>query len=217
MPNWCSNREIIVGPKDEIHSLLNKLDEWTSKNYMENDFGTGWLGNIVLGAGFNIYDDDPKNGFSCRGSLNDNFEIEDFPNESRITFGSLTAWAPMPEMWYAIIKKYAPHCKYYYASEEPGNEVYETNDAEGKFFPETIFVDVFYNDEENAPEVIKKHFPESSYEYSMTDVITGLKAILNSDKDSFDTLIKEYYEKEKSITNETVWLRINKVKIVPEK
>ena len=217
MPNWCFNHEIIAGPKQEINNLFTHLKKWTSQNYKENGFGLGWLGNIVIGAGFNIYDDDPEHGYHCRGSINDTFEIEDLPNdEAKITFGSLTAWAPTPDIWYTIIKQYAPNCKYYYSSEEPGNELYESNDSEGRFFPETIVVDVFYNDEENAPTLIKKHFPESGYDYSIEQVIAGLKNILNSNNDDFDELIEEYYEKEKSITNETVWLRINKINIVNE-
>ena len=158
MPNWCCNCEIIAGPKEEVKKLRDLIEEWTSKNYVENGFGLEWLGNIVIGAGFTIYDDDPVNGFYCRGNLSDALEIEEGKDgeDWELHFQSLTAGGPMPQMWYAIVAKYAPHCKYYYYSEEHGNQFYESNDIEHRFFPEEYFVDVMYYEDDKAPEKIKK-------------------------------------------------------------
>ena len=198
MPNWCCNCEIIAGPKEEVKKLRDLIEEWTSKNYVENGFGLEWLGNIVIGAGFTIYDDDPVNGFYCRGNLSDALEIEEGKDgeDWELHFQSLTACGPMPQMWYAIVAKYAPHCKYYYYSEEHGNQLYESNDVEHRFFPEEYFVDVMYYEDDKAPEKIKKYFPESSYEYSTEQIVSALQDILETDEENVDKLVDKFYEKD---------------------
>ena len=198
MPNWCCNCEIIAGPKEEVKKLRDLIEEWTSKNYVENGFGLEWLGNIVIGAGFTIYDDDPVNGFYCRGNLSDALEIEEGKDgeDWELHFQSLTACGPMPQMWYAIVAKYAPHCKYYYYSEEHGNQLYESNDVEHRFFPEEYFVDVMYYEDDKAPEKIKKYFAESSYEYSTEQIVSALQDILETNEENVDKLVDKFYEKD---------------------
>lgn len=207
MPNWSINHEIITGPKEEIKNLYSLLTEWTSKNYMENGFGTKWLGNIVKFAGFNITDEDPVHGFKCRGSISESFELENInENEAKITFASETAWAPIPRMWYAVLKKFAPHSKYYYFSEECGMQLYVSNDIDHKFFNDEYIVDTFYDDD--TPEIITKNFPESGYHYSHQDIIQGLQNILNTTEEDFDTLHQILNKKKEK---ETIPLCIDKI------
>ena len=207
MPNWSINHEIITGPKEEVKHLHHLLTEWTSKDYMENGFGTKWLGNIVKFAGFNITDEDPVHGFKCRGSISESFELEDInENEAKITFASETAWAPMPTMWYAVIKKFAPNSKYYYYSEEIGMGLYLSNDVDHRFFTEEYLVDTFYD--EDTPEIITKNFPESGYDYTHQDIIRGLQNILGTTEEDFDTLNEMLKEKRES---EEIPLYINKI------
>lgn len=198
MPNWCCNSEIIAGPKEEVEKLRDLIEEWTSKNYVENGFGLEWLGNIVIGAGFMIYDDDPEHGFHCRGNLSDVLEIEEGTDgeDWKLHFQSLTACIPMPEMWYAIVAKYAPHCNYYYFSEEHGNLLYQSNDVTHRFFTEEYFVDVRYNGENDVIKKIKKYFPESSYEHSEKYIIPALQDILETDEENVDKLVDKFYEKD---------------------
>ena len=119
MPNWCYNQEVIIGPEDEIRPLYNDLSKWTSEEYIENGFGTEWLGNIVARG---INESREYENYACRGKIIDLFEPEktDDGSEYKISFSSETAWAPMPGMWYALLKKRAPNCRYYYYAEEPG-------------------------------------------------------------------------------------------------
>ena len=63
MPNWCNTSMTIEGPKAEIESIHRKIMEWTSRNYVKNDFGKNWLGNIVVGAGFSY------KLLACRGLI----------------------------------------------------------------------------------------------------------------------------------------------------
>ena len=51
----------------------------------------------------------------------------------RMTFE--TAWTPCYEVT-NLLKAVYPSIRIFYKSEEPGNEVYQKNDAEGKYFPE---------------------------------------------------------------------------------
>ena len=208
MPNWCFNSEVIDGPKAEVKSLHKKLVEWTSKNYCENGFGTEWLGNIVGFAGFKRIEEDEKQGFPCRGNISSDFEYEECGDEAVIRFTSLTAYVCMPELWYAVIDKFAPHCKYYYFSEEPSNAFYMSNDKGHKYFDDFIVVDVYY-DEEHVPETIKNHFPESSCDYSEEEVVRGLQDILKTDESDIDKLIEEF--KKKDDMGGTGYLQIYKV------
>lgn len=74
MPDWCDTRMTIEGPKDQVENIRKMILQWTSKNYAKNDFGHGWLGNIVLGAGFSYKG---KNKLSCRGSITEIGEVEE--------------------------------------------------------------------------------------------------------------------------------------------
>ena len=47
-----------------------------------------------------------------------------------------TAWTPCYEVT-NLLKSVYPSLRIFYKAEEPGNEVYLKNDAEGKYFPET--------------------------------------------------------------------------------
>lgn len=74
MPNWCDTQMTIEGPKDQVENIRKLILKWTSKNYTKNDFGHGWLGNVVLGAGFSY---GGENGLSCRGSITEIGEVEE--------------------------------------------------------------------------------------------------------------------------------------------
>ena len=47
-----------------------------------------------------------------------------------------TAWTPCYEVT-NLLKSVYPSLRIFYKAEEPGNEVYLKNDADGKYFPET--------------------------------------------------------------------------------
>lgn len=124
MPNWCStNIEIIHDNPNVIETLYKKIEQWTGNNCVENSFGTSWLGNVVVGAGLCTADEVAHTNIRCRGSIC----YMDLYHD-RIMIQTETAWAPMLRMWQLVVDKYAPEAEIIYTAEEPGCELYTTND-----------------------------------------------------------------------------------------
>ncbi len=134
MPNWCVTDLIIAGDKSELEKLEKLIGKWTSKEYSKSKVDKMWLGNIVLGAGFKTFDE-ARDGFRCRGSIVYIGEVERAEEKLySLEIEYESAWEPMIEMWYAVIKKYTPHCRLYWYAEEPGFELYQSNDENHIFF-----------------------------------------------------------------------------------
>lgn len=149
MPNWCMTSMVIEGHKADVEKIRALLLDWTSREYHHSDFGKNWLGNIVLGAGFKTSDEDDE-GLYCRGfidSIGDVMESKDGMYSFLVEYES--AWKPLPDMWKAIMQKHAPYCGVYWYAEEPGSEVFETNDLSKKHFDMDYVVDSYVEDKKN--------------------------------------------------------------------
>lgn len=146
MPNWCSTDMIIEGPKREVEAFHKNVLKWTSKNYVENDFGKNWLGNIVVGAGFSY------KLLACRGAITYmDEEITARQDEPGIYYFQVqyeSAWTDINGTWETILEKYAPNCEIYYVAEELGNEYFVTNDRDKKYYDDEIIV-VSYLEQSN--------------------------------------------------------------------
>lgn len=124
MPNWCLNRITINHENESKLEKLSKLiDEWTSKDYMENGFGHNWLGNIVLGSGVGTVDTNEETDLRCRGTITYS-ELY----ENQLIIDTETAWSPMLQMWVKVLDKYLPDAELIYSAEECGCGLYSTND-----------------------------------------------------------------------------------------
>lgn len=132
MPNWCYTSYTFVGDKEELNELhgLMKVLEEMDKPLVENGFGTNWLGNIVESLGKSW------EKVWCRGSW-DNLMLAD----GTLKFTTETAWSQADEVMDLICEKY-PSLSYYFYTEEPGMGIYQTNDDEGRFYPERYYVDL---------------------------------------------------------------------------
>lgn len=53
MPNWASTSYIVTGDKSETEDLYQKMKALENKteSLVKNDFGTTWLGNLVVKFG----------------------------------------------------------------------------------------------------------------------------------------------------------------------
>ena len=121
MPNWCSTAYVIDGDAKEVkqlYELMKGLEERKTPS-VENGFGTTWLGCLVDALGKDW------NDVRCRGSWN-GLEMDG----DVLKFSTETAWAPCSET-FDLVREAFPNLRYYFQAEEPGMEVYETNDEFG--------------------------------------------------------------------------------------
>ena len=115
MANICTTNYVIEGKKEELDALYQKMKELQSQ----------YLGQLVKALGKN-----PEE-MECRGEWT---ELVCEGDTLRMTFE--TAWTPCYEVT-NLLKSVYPSLRIFYKAEEPGNEVYLKNDADGKYFPET--------------------------------------------------------------------------------
>lgn len=219
MPNWCYNDCFISGPKNEVKPLYEKLNSWVSKNIKPNGFGLNWLGNIVLNAGFSV--DEQEKGkdevLRARGSIINDFEYHDDDEEPNIWFTYESAWAPFPDTWKKILRKHAPHCKFYYFAEEPGMGIYETNDINGRFFANDYYVETNITiDERSLPDNLGLL---NEIYYTIKDLKPILQQILGSKTDKIETLVYDFNNKyafEDWGTKEGYYFNIHKIECYDE-
>ena len=142
MPNWCSTAYVIDGDAKEVkqlYELMKGLEERKTPS-VENGFGTTWLGCLVDALGKDW------NDVRCRGSWN-GLEMDG----DVLKFSTETAWAPCSET-FDLVREAFPNLRYYFQAEEPGMEVYETNDEFGTYFSDRFFLDACSPEEEYLSE-----------------------------------------------------------------
>ena len=114
MANICISNYVIEGKKEELDALYQKMKELQGQN----------LGQLVKALG------KKPEEVECRGECT---ELVREGDTLRMTFK--TAWTPCYEVT-QLMKAVYPSLRIFYKAEEPGNEIYLKNDAEGKYFPE---------------------------------------------------------------------------------
>ena len=143
MPNWCDTTYKCVGDPKEVralHKILKYIDR-RKTTIVRNGFGKWWLGNLVTKLGGKWED------YCCRG------EITGYSFDGDVLeIIQYTAWCEQEGVRRIIQEKF-PSIKVYYREEEPGCEVYYTNDTTGDYFPETYFLDSY--DEQRYFETIE--------------------------------------------------------------
>jgi hypothetical protein len=115
MANICTTNYVIEGKREELDALYQKMKELQGQD----------LGLLVKVLGKN------PDEMECRGEWT---ELVREDETLRMIFE--TAWTPCYEVT-NLLKSVYPSLRIFYKAEEPGNEVYLKNDADGKYFPET--------------------------------------------------------------------------------
>ncbi len=180
MPNWCYTRITINHENEtELKNLYKLIEEWTSKNYMENGFGHNWLGNIVLGSGVGTVDTGNDTDLRCRG----NIDYSDL-NDNQLIIHTETAWNPMLKMWIKVLEKYLPDAELLYEAEECGCGLYSTNDPYMK--------GCYYIDSWDIEDI------ESDMEASEETVREILQNLLDTMETDIDKLLRMFEESEHS-------------------
>jgi hypothetical protein len=131
MPNWCYTNYVATGDKEEVADLGKKMKDMMSmqKSLLKNDFGAGWLGNLV-----HIFGGDPK-AIGCRGDI-----VNVIEETECLYFETETAWTDANETFNFIESRYKT-LKFFFFASETGVAGYWTNDKDGIHFPERYIVD----------------------------------------------------------------------------
>lgn len=127
---WLGNFVLQNNIGCEVSSLQNSAEDTTEK-YIYNDAFECKDGKRI----YSIY--------RCRGSIEymDDF-YDDDEEITSFSFTQADAWSPCLLMWKEIIaRNYSdangPLILLWYQAEEPGCELYYTNDVDGRFYPDT--------------------------------------------------------------------------------
>ena len=137
MANWASISYRIEGSKEDLEKVYNVIDEFMSERRkpIEVNASSEWEGNIIRALG--ATDEQMKNNY-LRGFIEE-YEMDG----DIIRIEAEEAWGTTD--FRQVLAQLMPELTIYYIVEEPGCEVYATNDADGKYFPERFYVDAYVN------------------------------------------------------------------------
>ena len=137
MANWASTSYRIEGSKENLKKVYNVIDEFMSERRkpVEVNASSEWEGNIIRALG--ATDEQMKNNY-LRGFIEE-YEMDG----DIIRIEAEEAWGTTD--FRQVLAQLMPELTIYYIVEEPGCEVYATNDADGKYFPERFYVDAYVN------------------------------------------------------------------------
>ena len=194
MPNWCDTTYKCVGDPKEVralHKILKYIDR-RKTTIVRNGFGKWWLGNLVTKLGGKWED------YCCRG------EITGYSFDGDVLeITQYTAWCEQEGVRRIIQEKF-PSIKVYYREEEPGCEVYYTNDTTGSYFPEAYFLDSY--DEQRYFETI-----EETAE-SVSEIVG---CMVEATIDAIQEALEKYVE-QKERSGEEVFYSLHEFKVIDD-
>lgn len=133
MPNWCMTSYTIVGEKKDVEKIHVAVMNHPVKEKSDKD----WQGNILNALGVSY---DALENRSVRGFLYDEEylgDIGDGQAQLRIVFNEAWSRTEFAE----VLQELFPDINIYWMAEEPGCDIYQTNDADGDYYPERFYVD----------------------------------------------------------------------------
>lgn len=125
MANWASTSYRVEGSKNDLDMVCRAIDVAMA------DTEGGWEGKVVnaLGATDRIVEGKYLRGF-----------IVDYETEGKVLrIDADEAWGATD--FRHVLAELLPQISIYFIVEEPGCEVYATNDRDGKYFPERYHLD----------------------------------------------------------------------------
>ena len=182
MSNWCSTDYYVVGSKKEVLDLNKKMErlENRKKSLVKNGFGNTWLGNLVKSLGGDWEKVYCRGGWMCR---------EYNKEKNTLTFTTETAWREMVE-WRKFIESCYKTIKILYVTEEPGMEIYKTNDKDAIFFKSKYVLD--YTED-------VEYFETIDQAVEFIEELIGIKIedkTVNGIQKAMDNYVKENEEEE---------------------
>lgn len=193
MPNWCDTTYKVVGDPKEVRELHEILERMSSRKDPKhpNGFGSLWLSELVIELGFDW------EKLRCRGQITD----YSYDGEGFLTIYQCTAWCEQEGVRQAIEQKFSS-IKVYFKEEEPGCDVYYTNDLSGNWFPEKYLLDgedvwEYFEDLEGLSEYVNRMY--------------GLTT--RADLEDIQEQLEEYVE---CYDDDDFWLNLHEFKFVDE-
>ena len=147
MPNWCFSSVSITDSKEKLDVIEKEMNNALSANPIGADFGNMWLGNLLLHIGFDK-DTVVYGNIRCRGSV----VYLDRTKDDELIVDTETAWCPHVTCIKMFARHYSDTAKITYMAEEPGCELFWTNDPETA---KKYVVDECIDDKENFPEKLE--------------------------------------------------------------
>ena len=134
MANYCVTKLVFEGDKvelDDFEAILRRLEAMKEEDFPVNNvsWGSKWLGFIV-----NEFGEDYRD-FNCKGCW---YDLER-RGDTVLALTTESAWSKCDDVLSLVTDKW-PSLNYFYYAEEPNSDYFETNDAEGKYFPQRFFM-----------------------------------------------------------------------------
>lgn len=124
MANCCSTRINIIHEDDDKILELENVIKNCSPHEKTSEFFQGFeLYHIITKTGIGTVGENKNTDLRCRGDI---VYMENFGSE--LVIETETAWVPFIKMWVKLLEKYLPDAQLFYAAEEPGCNVWATND-----------------------------------------------------------------------------------------
>lgn len=133
MPNWCMTSYTIVGEKKDVEKIHAAVMNHPVKEMSD----TEWQGNILNALGVSY---DALENRSVRGFLYDEDYLGDIGDgQAQLRMGFNEAWSRTE--FAEVLQELFPDINIWWMAEEPGCDIYQTNDADGSCYPERYYVD----------------------------------------------------------------------------
>lgn len=131
MANWAITDYVIEGPTE----VLQKIEEAIKHHPVQEGSHEDWEGNVIIALNGDI-NWKPKENHYMRG----------FIQQDSVHFDGIILGFAAEEAWGVTdfdkeLKEIFPEIKVYWETEEEGEEIYATNDSEGKYFKDRFYVD----------------------------------------------------------------------------
>jgi hypothetical protein len=178
MANWAYTSYVVSGPKE----VLEKIEKAIISHPVSKGADEHWEGDILnaLGAEWVSRDRDREKGLYMRGFINE----KPWWSGDDLRFWAEEAWDITD--FDIVLRKEFPEIKVYWAVEEEGMGIYKTNDREGLYFEDKVYVDTCINGDYRSD-----YFKNTDDAYQWLSEITDGKIKTKKDVEDFNDSISE--------------------------
>jgi len=178
MANWAYTSYVVSGPK----KILEMIEKAIIGHPVSEGADEHWEGDILnaLGAEWVSRDQDREKGLYMRGFINE----KPWWSGDDLRFWAEEAWDITD--FDIVLRKKFPEIKVYWAVEEEGMGIYKTNDREGLYFEDKVYVDTCINGDYKS-----EYFKNTDDAYQWLSEITDGKIKTKKDVEDFNDSISE--------------------------